>query len=280
MTPSSATSSDAVSIEVWDQGRLLVNRDYADWLRQQGLTTVAAFFALAAQDVYRQVGERVTSRHQFSHASETRVVYVKRHGRLTWKERAKAWSRGQIPAWGARPEWDAIVEFHRLGIPTMMPIACGEQDGRSILMTAALEDCTRLDHWFATAESRWPDQQATRQHLLTTLAHLVRQMHAAGYHHQDLYLCHVLWPNARGPALLYLIDLGRVQRHSRWTAGRWIAKDLAQLLFSAKDCSRSEQLRFLRTYLQRPLQPRDRRLIRWLRWKAARIGRHTQRHGL
>jgi len=280
MTTPAVAETPPIAIDVWDNGRLLVNRDAAAWLQSMGFTTVESLLALEAQDVYRQVGERVTSRHEFPGDPAPRVVYIKRHGRITWKERIKAWTRLQTPAWGARPEWDAIVAFHQHGLPTMTPIACGEQQGQSLLMTASLEDCTRLDHWLASPESREPSQQAQRRQVLTTLAQLVRRMHAAGYHHQDLYLCHVLWPRHQGPLLLYLIDLGRVQRHARWSARRWISKDLAQLLYSAKDCSKAEQLRFLRNYLQRSLSTADRYWVRWLRWKAERIGRHTRRHGL
>ncbi|MBI1347389.1 hypothetical protein GC163_14010 [bacterium] len=275
-----SSAGQTLAIDAWGAGRLLVNATEAAWLTEQGLTTIDAVFHLKADDVYRQVGERVTSRHELPSASGPRVVYIKRHGAITWKERLKAYSRLSWPAWGARPEWEAIVAFHRLGVPTMTPILCGEQAGRSILMTASLEDCTRLDHWFASAESRDVSQRSVRQQILLSLADMVRRMHTAGYHHQDLYLCHVLWAKAEHPVRLYLIDLGRVQRHSAWTARRWRAKDLAQLLYSAKDCTRAEQLRFLRTYLQRPLRKSDRRLIRWLMWKAQRIGRHTRRHGL
>lgn len=280
MPANSISIDQPLTVDSWDAGQLRVNVAEKEWLQTQGLNSFEALWALQPKDVYRQVGERVTSRHELPSPSGTRVVYVKRHGRITWKERLKSWSRLQWPVWGARPEWEAILAFHRHGVPTMTPIACGESQGRSLLMTAGLENCVRLDHWLESAESRTLEQKDLRRQMLRTLAGIVRRMHAAGYHHQDLYLCHILWPETRDPDQLYVIDLGRVQRHAFWNASRWVAKDLSQLLYSSPNCTMSERLRFFREYLQRSIQPRDRRLIRWLIWKAKRIERHTRRHGL
>lgn len=270
----------AISVLDWDAGRLLVNADYADWLRDLGRTTADAWLTLEDGEVYRAVGERVTSRQQFPHAGTVTAVYRKRHGRLTWRECWKSYVRLQRPVWGARPEWDAILEFHRLGIPTMTPILCAEVDGRSCLVTAELANCHRLDHWFRDHPGSTTQAQRLRRDVVTRMAMLTQRLHRAGWHHQDLYWCHVLWPVDSPPTELHLIDLGRVQPHRGWNSRRWIVKDLAQLQFSSSALSATEQLRFLRTYLGRRLTARDRPLIRQILRKAARIARHTSRHGL
>ncbi len=276
----SSMATAPIEVVAWDAGRMLVNAAFAPLLQRFGLTTAASVLALGRGEVYREVGERVTSRHEFAVDGRVQAVYLKRHGPITWRERWKAWTKLRAPVWGARPEWDAVLEFHRLGIPTMTPIACGELDGRSWLLTDALEHCVRLDHWFAGASPTCPINRRVRHAVIERMAQLTRHMHVSGWHHQDLYWCHVLWPQGTPPEHLHVIDLGRVQPHSATLGRRWVIKDLSQLLFSSKSLTAAEKLRFLRCYLGRRLTARDKRLVRRLRWKAGRIERHSQRHGL
>jgi heptose I phosphotransferase len=269
-----------IAVVQWDHGRLRVNAAFAGWLEQLHLTTWDAFAQLCGGTVYRRVGQRVTSRLVLGTGALQRTVFLKRHGRLPWHERWKAWTRLQTPIWGARPEWDALLQFHRLGIPTLTPIACGEEAGSSFLLTEAFEPSERLDHWLANGRQSagWT---AAKHQLGCTLARMVRQMHDAGWHHQDLYLCHILRPSHPAAAdQLHMIDLGRVQRHGRMGARRWIVKDLAQLNFSAQGASRADRLRFLMTYLNRPLGARDKWLVRSILRKSARIAAHTRKRGL
>ncbi len=277
-------AAPGISLVSWDDGRLLVNAQFAAWLKSLGLTTAAAWLNLERGEVYREVGERVTSRHELpaeapESGSAPRTVYLKRHGRLTWRERFKSYARLQAPVWGARPEWDAILEFHRLGIPTMTPIACAELDGRSCLVTDGLENCRRMDQWFVETAG-CPEFRAERLAVIDRMAWLTRRMHQGGWHHQDLYWCHVLWPAGTGPDRLHIIDLGRVQPHSGLLSRRWIIKDLAQLQFASNSLTATEQLRFLRAYQNQPGFFIDRSLIPAILAKSARIARHTVRHGL
>jgi hypothetical protein len=133
-----------------------------------------------------------------------------------------------------------------------------------------------------------------RRRTATWLADMARTLHSAGYHHQDLYLNHILVgpPVATAAAVagepsdvdpldvdLRLIDLGRVRR--RLPLGRrWVLKDLAQLHYSSAGASATERLRFFVRYLGRPVSSSDRALIRAIVKKSAAIARHTRRHGL
>ena len=92
------------------------------------------------------------------------------------------------------------------------------------------------------------------------MADVARTMHAAGLHHQDFYLTHLMVPQ-RGPAApIHVLDLGRVRFQPR-LARRWIVKDLAQLNYSAVGVSASDRLRFLTRYLgHRPTRD-DRALV-------------------
>jgi len=87
-------------------------------------------------------------------------------------------------------------------------------------------------------------------------------MHQHGLNHRDCYICHFHLDISAGrqrvdPENLHLhvIDLHRAQIRSR-TPRRWIIKDLGGLYFSAMNIglTRTDRLRFVRTYEQKPLR--------------------------
>jgi heptose I phosphotransferase len=291
--------------------------DWEPWLRGAGLTTLAAFRALRGE-VVRVIDSRETLRVEIPHASDPTVgplvAYLKRHGRPRWRERIVPWLRGARPILGAAAEWQALGHFAACGIPTMQPIAYGADADGSFVMTVDLAARCDLKAWVGACrggerspackvgeQSDLEDGHSTEQALDDTdgepgwsathrkqlgrivarLAEMVRRLHAAGMHHQDLYLNHVLWCGPEDAAVpdLRLIDLGRVVRHAR-LCRRWRIKDLAQLHYSAAGIPCREQVRFLQLYLGRKLTRCDRPLIRRILRKSARIDRHTRRHGL
>ena len=101
-------------------------------------------------------------------------------------------------------------------------------------------------------------------------------MHTHGLNHRDCYFCHFHLDRSgvsgnpqsaiRNPKStelrLYVIDLHRAQIRRR-TPRRWLIKDLAGLYFSALGIglTRTDRLRFIRAYEQKPLREvlRDRR---------------------
>jgi heptose I phosphotransferase len=125
--------------------------------------------------------------------------------------------------------------------------------------------------------------RAARRALILQLADLVRRLHGAGLFHRDLYLAHIfIGPDVDGPPQLFLIDLQRVVA-PRWRRWRWMIKDLAALNFSSAQAGvpGAERLRWLRHYLGvRRLRAEDRRLVRAVAAKSARMARHSARHGL
>jgi heptose I phosphotransferase len=262
----------------WDSGRLTVNRDFSELLRRHALTTCEAIwqFSLSAEPAKALRTDRVTLRFLLTEPSgRERVFYIKRHGRSSWKEHVKPWLQGQRPLLGARPEWEALLAFHRHGLPTMTPVALGKAADRSFLVTEGLEDCRKLSAAFPSAS----DDILERRRMIARTARIARSMHDSRLHHQDFYLGHLLEAE-HDPETMYVIDLGRVRPHSPWFAQRWIVKDLAQLNYSAHDARLTERLRFLHGYLGRKLQPGDRNLVRGIIAKTNRIARHSAKHGL
>lgn len=283
-------------LETWDEGKLVVNHAFADLLRRQHWTTFEAIWSqTAAGSVAKNVrSDRVTLRFTLEEAGRERTFYIKRHGRSSLKEYLKPLVRLRWPILGARNEWNALLAFHKAGLPTMTPVALGQSGVHSFLITEALENCTKLSELEVSWDQRPGPAEATvpdctepgllRRSVVERVARVAQRMHSAGLHHQDFYLGHLLLPNraVQGEApvdRIYVIDLGRV-RQQRPLSRRWIVKDLAQLNYSARQASLADRVRFLREYLGHKIGPDDRKLIVRIAAKTAAIARHSRKNSL
>ena len=281
---STASTSDGCrqfTLEHWDNGRLQANREFSALLQHNGLTTFDDIDRLPLGTIARQVGPRVTARLDLidPQTGQPRGFFIKKHGSYSLWEWMKPLFRLTRPILGARNEWEAMLSFHRIGIPTMLPVALGESASGSFVLTEALESRQRVDHWLEQNATAGGETVVERRQLIAAIAQLARRLHHAGLHHQDFYLCHFLMA-ADGPVDdLRVIDLGRVDRHGS-LGTRWVVKDLAQLHYSAGRLSRSDRVRFLQHYLGRRLSRADRGLIRRIEGKRHAIRRHSERNGL
>lgn len=267
-------------VEEWDAGRLQVNTAFAAVLKQNGCTTFEALMRFAGGQVAKHlIAERPTTRIELSSPHGTVACFLKRHAPARLKEYLKPLIRLRWPRLGAQPEWDAIRHFQEVGIPTMTPVAYGRKGRESLLVTLAIEGCEKLSDWMKRSPRPTTAAQVRdARRIIREVADVARRMHQAGMHHQDFYAGHILLPldAARG---VHILDLGRVRR-CRHLSLIWIVKDLAQLHYSATWFTTTDRLRFLQTYLGRPLQTQDRALIRRITCKAASIGKHSRKHGL
>lgn len=273
-----------------DSGRLQVDAAWWERLQAAGLDSFERLWDQPAAATIRQMDSRTTIRFELpavqraadqpgtAQSIAPQEVFLKRHRPASLWEHIKPWLNFQRPLLGARPEWLAIGWLTQLEIPTLSPLAFGEADGRSLLLTASLRPCEQLDHWLPQ-----PEPWSRRRELIQTLARRIGRLHRAGLHHQDLYLCHWLVPVDERAAEPHLIDLGRVRKH-RQLSLRWIVKDLSQMSFSSPFVSRTDKWRFFREYMA-VLEPHwSRSTIRWIVaaivHKSQRIARHTEKHGL
>jgi heptose I phosphotransferase len=281
------TGEAPFQFDAFDSGRLVVNREFRPLLEACGLTTFAALFDLAGGEVVRAIGKRTTARIALPSGQNTEVFFLKRHQPAGVVERLKPILHLSRPILGARTEWEAILHYHAAGIPTMTPVAFGQNRSRSLVMTRDLKtDCTLLDWANHAADTQKRVRQdaahhalAERRAIIAHVARIARRMHDCGLHHQDFYLNHLLCRGRPAELDIRVIDLGRARR--RWPLSRrWIIKDLAQLDFSARKLSCSDRLRFLRLYLGRPFQPTDRWLIRQVVLKSRWIAGHTAKNNL
>ena len=236
-----------------------LREDIADqWRGQDPFRAVAAMTG----PVYREVKGRRT----FLTELDGRRYFIKHHHGVGWAEIFKNLCQLRRPVLGAQDEWAAVAALKAAGIPTLEPAAYGERGWNparreSFLMTDALEPTVNLE----TFCERWAAHRPPpllKWRLIRDVARMSRAMHAAGVCHRDYYLCHFLLrlddkdhvPDHKAPQL-HLIDLHRARRFRRLPR-RWRLKDLAALLFSARDIglTRGDQLRFLREYSRKPLR--------------------------
>jgi len=270
------------AFDEWDGGRLTVNRDFAPLLTRHALTTFDAIANFTGGQVAKNVlRERTTTRLDLMEADgTTRTLYLKRHQQPGLWELVKPLLRLTRPIVGARNEWEAILRFHQSGIATMVPVAIGEADGRSFLITKGIEGCQKLTAWMDSHKHALHNGQlASLRKIAAGVADVARTMHAAGLHHQDFYLTHLMLPQSGAAAPIHVLDLGRA-RFQRRLARRWVVKDLAQLDFSADGVSSSERLRFLSHYLGRKVTRGDRVLMTSIVKKSRAIARHSRKNGL
>jgi hypothetical protein len=179
-----------------------------------------------------------------------RTLFIKRHNRAA----RRGLARGTLEP---SRSIAALRRGHALlarGIATARPAAavdrrCSGKVCDTLLVTEAVAGVSLVD-WLKSGPS-----PASRRRLTWRLARLVQRLHEAGYSHRDLKAHNFLV--AQGDGLdprPVLVDLDGISGGRRPSARRR-ARDLMRLAVSLMEIeqdSRSEQLRFLRTYLGRP----------------------------
>ena len=234
---------------------------------------------------------RSTARVVFHGPSGPLPVYLKRHFRLTWRERLAALLNpsGRHTPGGA--EFAHLATVQSLGVLVPEVIAAGERIGpwghvQSFLMVAELTGCEPLHEAIPQLKASLdPDAFARLKRELTIeMAVITAKLHASKMFHKDLYLCHFYLDMSLSAPIgsrLRLIDLHRLGEH-KLTAIRWRFKDLGQLLYSTVGVAgveRRDLLRFWQCYRQ----VMRLRLPRWQMWlvyqKSARYLDHNERRG-
>jgi len=222
---------------------------------------VAQYFAIRGE-VCRRVKGRWTAHFERG----GRRFYIKCHEGVGWLEILKNLLSLRLPVLGARNEWRAIGRLEALGLATMRVVAFGEEgwspaSRRSFLVTEALRATHDLEHW-AGALRQAPEagRAKAKRGMICNLARITRTLHGNGINHRDYYLCHLrvaaaIEAVARDTATLrvYIMDLHRTQIRRR-TPTRWVAKDLAGLLYSSHygparlPLTSGDLIRFLKVY--------------------------------
>jgi lipopolysaccharide core heptose(I) kinase len=270
--------------EKTDQGRITFNTEYKEIMHGNGLIRFEDFMNYQGGEVAKNLlKQRTTQRIEFKTADNQKLAfYLKRHTASPIKEYIKPLFRLTRPILGAKNEWNAMIQFYDLGIPSMIPVAMGESGSSSFVISLAIEGCEKLSHWMENDLAN--DLQAnhkSKKEFIKTIGNMTRKMHGSGYHHQDYYLTHFLKPvdDEKAEQPLYLIDLGRVQSYQKLPK-RWIIKDLAQLRYSSFLATKTDRYRFIKEYFGHRPSASDWSLLQKVERKAKAINRHTKKNRL
>ena len=170
--------------------------------------------------------------------SDGRRVVVKRFS----VDGVRDWLKYAVKDSRARTEWRIGRGLAAAGVPTAVPLAFGERRQGRVLRDAALvtreiEDAVHLNAYFEqhfAGDGPAPTRQ--RAALLRDIGRLVRQMHDAGFIHNDFHGGNVLVNGPPEHPSLHVIDLHSVARRTHPAEGaRWF--DLVKLLHSMLTCT-------------------------------------------
>jgi tRNA A-37 threonylcarbamoyl transferase component Bud32 len=188
------------------------------------------------------------------------IIYIKHFLVPNRRAMLRQWvRRGKGRNEGKRSQHLAL-----LGVPTITPVALGEERKRKFLfenylVTPAISDATPLDEFVELRLPEWsePIRSQVRQRLARALGATTARLHNAGLLHQDFHPGNILvrMDLSCEPELV-MIDLDALRRSRRVT---WkLARQNLALLdhFFWLRSSRTDRYRFLKTYLEnRPNAP-------------------------
>lgn len=147
-------------------------------------------------------------------------------------------------------EFRNILHYKKLGIPTIEPVYFARRnspDGtRAVLITEYLEGYRSLAELATIWQEHGQPDRSERNRLIKALASLIAKLHSKGLQHNSLYPKHLFIQQGVENADVKLIDLETTKRRP---FGNWRRiRDLESLLRRSRGWSRSDRLRFYKTY--------------------------------
>jgi tRNA A-37 threonylcarbamoyl transferase component Bud32 len=228
-------------------------------------------FAGGAAGVISRLTEKLPPCRVLRAVPRRRVVYVPGAPALLVKQffdrRPLDAVKTMVGGAPALREWRALREAERRGLPVPKPLVLGRGERQSLLISEFVECAVSLEEFADSGHAL-----ATKRMVAREVAVLLRRMHDAGFYQRDLHLGNLLLRQRGAEREYFLLDLQRIDRDPLCATGkRW--RDLAVLGGGCGQASRSDRLRFLRSYLSAApaLCPDERGLIARLE---RRIGRH------
>jgi tRNA A-37 threonylcarbamoyl transferase component Bud32 len=211
-------------------------------------------FRQAEQPLLKDSPSSTVTEVQLPVAGRLRAVIYKRFRITNWTEPlVRSLRRTQ-----ALRSWLLGHGLRERGLPTARPLAVFHRHRRGLcqegyLLMEKVADAADL----RTVVARLDDDPAARRQILwpliDQLARVVRELHRRRLAHRDLKASNILVQlPASGPPACWLIDLVGVahpRRLPRWLRARNLAR-LHASFFQSPLVSRTDKLRFLRTYLQ------------------------------
>ncbi|GEM_PF-5155161 len=218
-----------------DEGRVFISPRFLEEARRRGWDSLEGVCGPPAGERVRSTPFRVTTRE----GGVFRKVHHKGWKGAGFRDRLRLRASPFLSPPRTEIYWSD--RLGSLGILTPVPLLLAEEgprEGRSALVTRAVEDALPLDRI----------QEPPPPGLIDGAARLVAELHREGLVHRDLYLNHLL-RDAQGE--IWLADLQRMME-PRTFFERWRVKDLAALLHSAPtQAGGTPALRFFLSYARR-----------------------------
>ena len=172
-------------------------------------------------------------------------VYLKHFHSRSLLHRLGRW----IVGGEAMGEMNSLLYLRSCGMEVATPLAAGRTGTIEWLATAAICPSQQGDLWHQHQLAGGPAGYQRIRQATVALGRLIGRMHAVGVLHRDLHCGNILVRTDTPQPTLVLMDLHRLHRKRRLSR-RSRAANLAQLLHDRWDfTTRSDRLRFLRSYL-------------------------------
>jgi heptosyltransferase-2 len=263
-----------------------IDADFVHPLRELGLTSIGDVFSFdAGYNLTKNNLAAFRTRSQFELKSSPTTLFLKRYDSPPLLSQLKNWWCHHCRISYGFCEVDAARKLTAAGISTPKIISYGWQCGtlfekRSFCLTEKIPNAESLERKLPCCFSNPRTSKALkpRRDFIARLAAFVRNFHATGLRHRDLYFSHIFYSNN---CRFYLIDLTRVFKPLILDE-RFRIKDIAQLYYSAPGqyFSRTDRLRFYLEYTGRSkLTGKDKIFIRRVISKTQRMARHNAKHG-
>jgi hypothetical protein len=261
---------------------LVVNEKFIDVLQNNNLDDLLSLSNYGGGTVLKKNVFRSVSKIELSEGDVSRTFYLKKHNPPR-RERFKSLLLRRRE--DAENEWKNLLLLHDLGFGTATPVAYGEKKkfgitSFSVTVTEHLYGAEKLESYLPRrfTPPLGPGGISEKRVLINKIAALTREFHAMGFNHQDYYLGHLFFREEDGRILI--LDLQRMKRRAA-IRNRDRIKDLGQLCYSAGLTgvfTNPDFIRFVLAYLGREmLEENDKRLIRRVMAKKARIARHDRK---
>lgn len=173
-------------------------------------------------------------------------------------------------------QWDCATHLARLKINTALPLACIERTTptrEAWMITQAIPDVVDLERIAAGLLNELEPAHArkVKRTLTERVASLCRAIEAAGLYHRDFKASNILVSDWDAAAQLWLVDLDGIHRRRFYHRDApWRA--IMRLAASVAGChalTRTDSLRFLRTYLETTDSHADQWKHHWRRLQRA-----------
>ncbi len=260
---------------------------YKQAFLEKDLETFEQVMALVSDQTFKENKHRSVVKFSLWYEDKESAFFCKRHFKPENKDKWKDLLAFKWSPSDGKQELDNIKLVTELGIPTMTPVAWGEEEGssfnrKSFLVTESLGELERLEDYLVRKYGKELNAQERKekQALIQKVAEMAKKFHGANLCHRDFYCGHFLVKEQKNDLpILYLIDLQRVRKYC-YLRRRWKTKDLAALNFTAfpEAISKTDRLRFFYTYLNvMKLTRSHKRWINQILTRTQKMDRHTSK---